>query len=119
MALANFMWLWVNAAWQKIRVPSCYDGLMTTNLDVLYRYELHPTEAAMMALGKARGVYGIRKITLDEQQKTMRVEFDFTRLNRAVVIELLRSTGIDIVEEIPLSAPVPPKEEPSVPLPAK
>ena len=99
--------------------PSCYDGLMTTNLDVLYRYELHPTEAAMMALGKARGVYGIRKITLDEQQKTMRVEFDFTRLNRAVVIELLRSTGIDIVEEIPLSAPVPPKEEPSVPLPAK
>ncbi len=58
---------------------------MTTNLDVLYRYELHPTEAAMIALGKARGVYGIRKITLDEQQKTMRVEFDFTRLNRAVV----------------------------------
>jgi hypothetical protein len=111
--------MWVNAAWQETRVPSCYDGLMTTNLDVLYRYELHPTEAAMMALGKARGVYGIRKITLDEQQKTMRVEFDFTRLNRAVVIELLRSTGIDIVEEIPLSAPLPPKEEPTVPLPAK
>ena len=51
---------------------------MTTNLDVLYRYELHPTEAAMIALGKARGVYGIRKIVLDEKQKTMRVEFDFT-----------------------------------------
>ena len=47
----------------------------------------------MIALGKARGVYGIRKITLDEQQKTMLVEFDFTRLNRAVVAELLRSTG--------------------------
>ena len=64
---------------------------MTTNLDVLYRYELHPTEAAMIALGKARGVYGIRKIVLDEKQKTMRVEFDFTRLNRSVVMELLRS----------------------------
>jgi hypothetical protein len=49
----------------------------------------------------------------------MRVEFDFTRLNRAVVVELLRSAGIDIVEEIPLSAPAPPKEEPAVPLPAK
>ena len=92
---------------------------MTTNLDVLYRYELHPTEAAMIALGKARGVYGIRKIVLDEQKKTMRVEFDFTRLNRAVVAELLRSAGIDIVEEIPLAAPVPPKEEAAVPLPAK
>jgi hypothetical protein len=49
----------------------------------------------------------------------MLVEFDFTRLNRAVVAELLRSTGIDIVEEIPLTAPLPPKEEPAAPLPAK
>ncbi len=57
----------------------------------------------MIALGKARGVYGIRKITLDEKQKTMRVEFDFTRLNRNVVTELLRSAGIDIVEEVPLA----------------
>ena len=92
---------------------------MTTNLDVLYRYQLHPTEAAMIALGKVRGVYGIRKIALDEQQKTMRVEFDFTRLNRDVVAELLRSAGIDIVEEISLSPPLPAKEEPAAPLPAK
>ena len=91
---------------------------MTTNLDVLYRYDLHPTEAAMIALGKARGVYGIRKIALDEQQKTMRVEFDFTRLNRAVVAELLRSAGIDIVEEISL-VPAPVPEKPPTPLPAK
>lgn len=92
---------------------------MTTNLDVLYRYELHPTEAAMTALGKARGVYGIRKIVLDEQQKTMRVEFDFTRLNRAAVAELLRSAGIDIVEEIPLSGAAVPKEEPAAQVPVK
>jgi hypothetical protein len=78
---------------------------MTTNLDVLYRYELHPTEAAMTALGKVRGVYGIRKILLDEQQKTIRVEFDFTRLNRDVVTELLRRAGIDIVQEISTAAP--------------
>ena len=92
---------------------------MTTNLDVVYRYELHPTEAAMIALGKARGVYGIRKIVLDEKQKTMRVEFDFTRLNRDVVTELLRSAGIDLVEELPLAAPPAPQAEPAQPLPAK
>ncbi len=92
---------------------------MTTNLDVLYRYELHPTEAAMIALGKARGVYGIRKIVLDEKQKTMRVEFDFTRLNRSVVMELLRSAGIDIVEEVPPAAPPTPAAEPAAPLPPK
>jgi hypothetical protein len=89
---------------------------MTTNLDVLYRYELHPNEAAMIALGKARGVYGIRKISLNEQQKTMRVEFDFTRLNRDVVTELLRSAGIDIVEEI---SPPAPQAEPAPPSPPK
>jgi hypothetical protein len=92
---------------------------MTTNLDVLYRYELHPTEAAMIALGKARGVYGIRKISLNEKQKTMRVEFDFTRLNRATVTELLRSAGIDIVEEVPMAPPAPPKEELPAPAPTK
>jgi hypothetical protein len=92
---------------------------MTTNLDVLYRYELHPTEAAMIALGKVRGVYGIRRIVLDEKQKTMRVEFDFTRLNRSVVMELLRSAGIDIVEEVPAAAPPAPKEVTAAPLPPK
>src|SRR3984957_8240164 len=100
-------------AWQ-----SCYDGVMTTNLDVLYRYELHPTEAAMIALGKARGGYGICKIVLDAKPQTMRVEFGFPRLNRDVVMELLRSTGIDIVEEISLAAP-PAPAEPAAPLPAK
>jgi hypothetical protein len=92
---------------------------MTTNLDVLYRYELHPTEAAMTALGKARGVYGIRRIVLDEQQKTMRVEFDFTRLNRAVVAQLLRGAGIDIVEEISLVPTLAAPGEPATPLPGK
>jgi len=92
---------------------------MTTNLDALFRYELHPTEPAMIALGKMRGVYGIRKIALSEQHKTIRVEFDFTRLNRDGVAELLRSTGIDVVEEIPLAAPPAPKEEPAPPLASK
>jgi hypothetical protein len=100
-----------DAGWPLLGWRAWYHGVMTTNLDVLYRYELHPTEAAMIALGKARGVYGIRKISLDEKQKTMRVEFDFTRLNRATVTELLRSAGIDIVEEVPMALPAAPKEE--------
>jgi hypothetical protein len=92
---------------------------MTTNLDALFRYELHPAEPAMIALGKMRGVYGIRKIAMNEQQKTIRVEFDFTRFNRDVVAELLRSAGIDVVEEIQLAPPPAAKEEPAAPLPAK
>jgi hypothetical protein len=91
---------------------------MTTNLDVLYRYELHPTEAAMVALGKLREVYGIRRMVIDEKQKTILVEFDFTRLTHPLVAELLRTAGIDIVEEVPLAPPAPPKEAPA-PAPAK
>jgi hypothetical protein len=80
---------------------------MTTNLDVLYRYRQHPAEAAMSALGKVREVYGIRRIAFDQREKTIRVEFDFTRLSRDVVAQLLRRAGIDIVEEVSLIPPQP------------
>ena len=90
---------------------------MTTNLDVLYRYEQHPTETIMGALGKVHEVYGIRHIKIDEQQKTIRVEFDFTRLNRDGIAQLLRRTGLDIVEEISLIPPQP-AAEPALATPA-
>ena len=92
---------------------------MTTNLDVLYRYEQHPTEATLGALGKVHEVYGIRRMRIDEEQKTIRVEFDFTRLNRDVIAQLLRRTGLDIVEEISLIPPQHAAEAAAAPAPAK
>jgi hypothetical protein len=90
-----------------------------TQLEVLYRYDRHPSEAAMFALGNAREVYGIRRIKVDEEWKTIRVEYDATRLTKQVVSELLRRTGIDIVEELPLIPPQPAAEEPAAATPAK
>lgn len=78
-----------------------------TQLEVLYRYESHPTETAMIALGRLREVYGIRRIKLDEEWKTVRVEYDATRLSRPIVMDLLRRTGLAVVEELPL---IPPQE---------
>jgi len=78
-----------------------------TQLDVLYRYEDHPMEAAMSALGNMHEVYGIRRIRLDEEWKTIRVEYDATRLTRPIVFQLLRRAGIQVVEELPL---IPPQE---------
>jgi len=83
-----------------------------TQLEVLYRYERHPSEAAMFALGNAREVYGMRRIKLDPEWKTIRVEYDATRLNKAIVYELLRRAGVDLVEELPLIPPQP--AEPAV-----
>ena len=81
-----------------------------TQLEVLFRYERHPAEGEMTALGNLREVYGIRRIQLDEEWKTIRVEFDATRLNSDTVMHLLRRGGIDVVERLPLILPqeVPP-----------
>jgi hypothetical protein len=80
-----------------------------TQLDVLFRYAEHPTERAMFALSSLSEVYGIRSVRVDEAAKTIRIEFDATRLTRVVVAQLLRRTGIDIVEEVSLlpTQPVP------------
>jgi DNA polymerase III psi subunit len=87
-----------------------------TQLEVLYRYESHPTETAMFALGRLREVYGIRRIQVDEALRTVRVEYDATRLTHPLVFDLLRSTGLAVVEELPLippQAPAPAAAEPA------
>jgi len=89
-----------------------------TQMEVLYRYEQHPTEAAMFALGKMREVYGVRRIRMNPEWKTVQVEYDATRLNKAAVYQLLRRTGLDIVEELPLIPPQPAAEAPAAAKPA-
>lgn len=83
-----------------------------TNVDVLFRYEQQPSEAAMFAIGNLKEVYGIRRVEIDQLAKTIRVEYDATRLTRAVVANLLRRGGISILEELPLVAPQSPVEHP-------
>jgi hypothetical protein len=84
-----------------------------TQLEALYRYEGHPTESAMSALGSLREVYGIRRIKVDEEWKTVRIEYDATRLSSPTIYQMLRQTGLAVVEQLPLS---PPQEEPAAAL---
>jgi hypothetical protein len=80
-----------------------------TQLDVLYRYSVPPTESAVLAMAKIREVYGVRQMELDEANKTVRVEYDATRLTGPVIHQLLRRAGLDIVETMPMfTPPVPP-----------
>jgi hypothetical protein len=85
-----------------------------TQLDVLYRYGAAPTERAVLALSKARDVYGVRRMEFDEAAKTVRVEYDASRLTEAVIHQLLGRAGLDIVETVSMipelevaAAPVP------------
>jgi hypothetical protein len=81
-----------------------------TQLDVVYRYGIPPTEFATLAMAKVREVYGVRRMELDEPNKTVRVEFDASRLTEPVIHQLLRRAGLDIVERVPMFVTPPPPE---------
>jgi hypothetical protein len=73
-----------------------------TTVEILFRFAAPPNESVAFALAGTRDVYGIRRVTLDSREQTVRVEFDATRLNAATVSKLIRMTGLDIAEELPL-----------------
>ena len=81
-----------------------------TQLDVLYRYGVPPSESAILAMARVREVYGVRRMDLDEADKTVRVEYDATRLTEPVIHQLLRRAGLDIVETVPGWVTLPPPE---------
>jgi hypothetical protein len=80
-----------------------------TTVEILYSYTAQPTENAVFALANAKDVYGIRKLCFDRAAKTLRVEYDATRLTAAAVTKLVRSAGLEIAGELPL---IPPPPEP-------
>ena len=90
-----------------------------TTVEILFRYATPPAEAVMFALGEARDVYGIRKLAFDREARTVRVEYDATRLNAGMVTGLLRRAGLEIVEELSLIPPPAPVPEPATAVPAK
>src|ERR1700679_3322969 len=81
-----------------------------TQLDVLYRYGAPPSESATLAMARVREVYGVRHMQLDEAKKTVRIEYDASRLTEPVIHELLRRAGLDIVETVPMFVTPPPPD---------
>jgi len=74
-----------------------------TQLEVAYRYRTPPTQATIRALDSMREVYGVRRIAFDEAERTVRVEFDASRLKEPVIAALLRRTGLDLGEQLILA----------------
>jgi hypothetical protein len=74
-----------------------------TYLDVVYRYGLTPGEREMRAIDGMREVYGVRRVDFNEKDKTVRVEFDASRLKDDGVARLLRLAGIDVKEKLALA----------------
>jgi hypothetical protein len=74
-----------------------------TQMDAVYRYGATPTEAEMRAIDNLRDVYGIRRISFNEKESTIRVEYDASRFKEPVLASLLRRAGIDIQEKLVLA----------------
>ncbi|MFY9855435.1 MAG: hypothetical protein WAK26_16315 [Terracidiphilus sp.] len=73
-----------------------------TSVEILFRYAATPSDAVTFALANAGEVYGIRRLKFDRAARTLRVEYDATRLNAAAVEKLMRQAGLEIVAESPL-----------------
>ena len=74
-----------------------------TYLEVAYRYQTPPGEAELRAIDSVREVYGIQLIHFNENERTVRVLFDASRLNGDAVAKLLRQAGIDVQDQLVLA----------------
>ena len=74
-----------------------------TYLDVVFNYGAIPGENEMRAIDSMREVYGIRQVQFNAKQRTVRVEFDASRMKQDAVAKLLRNAGIDVREVVALA----------------
>ncbi len=84
-----------------------------TTVEIVFRYATPPTDAVTRALADTREVYGIRRLDFDPAARTLRVEYDATRLNASAVAKLVRQAGLEIDSEADQSAAaIPPPSAP-------
>jgi hypothetical protein len=74
-----------------------------TYVDVVYRYGSQPGEAELRAIDSMREVYGIQRVRFDSKERTVRVQFDASRMKQDAVAKLLRSAGIDLKQQVVLA----------------
>jgi hypothetical protein len=74
-----------------------------TYLDIKFRYGAVPGENEFRAIDGMREVYGIRRVQFNEDDRTVRVEFDASRLKADSVARLLRQAGVDVRERLTLA----------------
>jgi selenocysteine lyase/cysteine desulfurase len=74
-----------------------------TYLEVVFRYGAVPGENALRAIDGMREVYGVRRVEFNDSERTVRVEFDASRLKAETVARLLRQAGVDVRDRLALA----------------
>ena len=78
------------------------DETAMTSVEVVFSYGAVPDEAVLRGIDDLREVYGIRRVRFQEAERTVRVEYDATRLNEDAVASLLRRAGIEVTSKVAL-----------------
>ena len=74
-----------------------------TYLDVVFNYGSLPGESELRAIDSMREVYGIRAVRFNEKDRTVRVEYDASRMKQPAVERMLRQAGIDVRQPVGLA----------------
>ena len=74
-----------------------------TYLDVVFNYGAAPGENELRAIDTMREVYGVRRVLFNEKERTVRVEFDASRIKQSDIAGLLRRAGVDVREPMALA----------------
>jgi hypothetical protein len=69
-----------------------------TPVDRTFFYGSRLNPRGLRALDNVREVYGVRRISFDESARSLRVEYDASRLTENDVAALLWDAGIDLQE---------------------
>lgn len=75
-------------------------------MEVRFRYTQHPAEDTLRAVAALSEVYGIRRVRLNQAERSVLVEYDATRFGRDTVLQLLHRAGLSVTEQIsPFATP--------------
>jgi len=74
-----------------------------TLINLAFHYRTQPTEAQTSAMNRLRDIYGVRRLALDAKERTLRIEYDASRLSECEVAGLLRNAGIDLLGKLALT----------------
>jgi hypothetical protein len=98
-------WIQTPAASWRARFPieKAFTDHSMTYLEVVFRYCASPGESELRAIDGMREVYGVRRVKFDERERTVRVEFDASRMKVDAIAKLLRQAGIDVRERLALA----------------
>jgi hypothetical protein len=64
------------------------------SVEAVFPYAGSPGETEMLAISKMREIYGVRRIEFDENEHSVLIEYDSTRLSVSDLSRLLRNAGI-------------------------